>query len=94
MFEVAAKIFLLNQIAIEASFRAKLWISLGEIDSRDFDGFDSSTRPRFFEFLIVLLRAERVGPVGKSHRVAGLYPDFSLACETADEAFPREEQAF
>ena len=44
--------------------------------------------------LVVLLRAERVGPVGKSHRVAGLYPDLSLACEAADEAFPREEQAF
>lgn len=43
--------------------------------------------------LVVLLRAERVGPVGKSHRVAGLYPDLSLACEAADEAFPREEQA-
>lgn len=43
--------------------------------------------------LVVRLRAERVGPVGKSHRMAGLYPDFALACEAADEALPREEQA-
>ena len=44
--------------------------------------------------LVVRLRAERVGPVSKGHRVAGLYPDFSVACEAADEAFPREKQAF
>ena len=74
----------------------------GILDFRNKNGvktMDSTREERLFLragaplSLVVRLRAERVGPVGKSHRMAGLYPDFALACEAADEAFPREEQA-